>query len=119
MTRGELLSPLELDFLWETFGAGELPYPLEVRSHGATLDERARLRGQVLAGLAQRGVADGRGRPEPHVENFFEVLASAEVSLDSVHLTAPDGPPLLAVAGALAGQGVLTVRDQRGFHFQP
>ena len=36
MTRGELLSPLELDFLWETFGAGELPYPLEVRSHGAT-----------------------------------------------------------------------------------
>jgi hypothetical protein len=119
MTRPELLSPPELDFLWESFGAGELPYPLEVRSHGATLDERANLRGQVLAGLAQRGVADGRGRPEPHIENFFEVLSGAELSLDSVHITAPGVKPLLAVAAMLGGQGLLIVQDDRGFHFQP
>lgn len=119
MTRAELLTPLELDFLWESFGAGELPYPLRVRSHGATVDERDHLRGQVLAGLAQRGVADGRGRPEPHVEEFFEVLATPEVSLDSLHLGAPGAPPLLAVASALGGSGLLTVQDERGFHFQP
>lgn len=119
MTRAELLTPLELDFLWESFGAGELPYPLELRSHGATMDERAQVRGQVLAGLAQRGVADGRGRPEPHVENFFEILAAAEVSLDSVHLSAPRAKPLLAVAAALAGAALLIVQDERGFHFQP
>lgn len=119
MTRAELLTPLELDFLWESFGAGELPYPLRLRSHGATVDERAQLRGQVLAGLAQRGVADGRGRPEPHIEDFFETLATAEVSVDSVHLGAPGAPPLLAVASSLGGAGLLTVQDERGFHFQP
>ena len=78
MTRAELLTPLELDFLWESAGAGELPYPLQLRSHGATLDERAHLRGQVLAGLGQRGLADGRGRPEPHVENFLTCLRTRQ-----------------------------------------
>ncbi|KAA9154942.1 ESX secretion-associated protein EspG [Amycolatopsis acidicola] len=119
MTRAELLTPLELDFLWESFGQGELPYPLEVRSHGATLDERAHLRGQVLNELGRRGVVDGRGRPEPHVEEFFEILSGAEVSLDSVHIAAPSTPPLLAVCAALGGQAVLTVHDERGFHFHP
>ncbi|HVW44823.1 MAG TPA: ESX secretion-associated protein EspG [Amycolatopsis sp.] len=117
--RAELLSPLELDFLWESFGGGELPYPLEVRSHGATLDERDQLRRHTLAALVQRGAADGRGRPEPHIEDFFEVLAGSEVSLDSVHLTAPNTPPLLAVAASLGGQGMLAVRDERGFHLHP
>ncbi|NIH86770.1 ESX secretion-associated protein EspG [Amycolatopsis granulosa] len=119
MARAELLTPLELDFLWESFGAGELPYPLDVRSHGATMDERARLRRETLDRLAARGAADGRGRPAPHVEEFFQVLAAPETSLDSVHITAPDAPPLLAVAAALAGRAVLAVHDQRGFHFQP
>ncbi|GAB3005995.1 ESX secretion-associated protein EspG [Amycolatopsis acidiphila] len=119
MTRAELLTPLELDFLWESFGAGELPYPLEFRSHGATLDERADLRRQTMAELARRGVANGRGRPEPHVENFFEMLASSDVSLDSVHLAAPNARPLLAVAAGLGGEGVLAVQDERGFHFHP
>ncbi|TNC27971.1 ESX secretion-associated protein EspG [Amycolatopsis alkalitolerans] len=119
MTRAELLTPLELDFLWESFGAGELPYPLELRSHGATMDERARLRRQTMEELARRGVVDGRGRPEPHVENYFEVLTGSEVSLDSVHLPAPNARPLLGVAAALGGQGVFAVHDERGFHFNP
>ncbi|MDQ0378744.1 ESX secretion-associated protein EspG [Amycolatopsis thermophila] len=119
MVRAELLTPLELDFLWESFGAGELPYPLEVRSHGATMDERASLRRQTLDRLVARGAADGRGRPAPHIEEFFEVLAGAETSLDSVHITAPEARPLLAVASALNGRGVLAVHDDRGFHLQP
>lgn len=114
----ELLSPMELDFLWESLGAGELPYPLEVRSHGSTMDERAALRSQVLSGLAGRGLADRSGRPEPHLEDWFEVLARSEVSLDSVHITAPDSPPLLAVAAALGGQGLLAVQDTRGLHLR-
>jgi EspG family len=119
VTRAELLTPRELDFLWESFGAGELPYPLEVPSHGATLDEREHLRRQTIAELVRRGVADGRGRPEPHVENYLEVLAGSEVSLDSVHLFAPNARPLLAVAASLAGQGVLAVQDERGCHLHP
>ena len=114
----ELLSPVELDFLWESLGAGELPYPLEVRSHGSTMDERAALRAQVLSGLAGRGLADRSGRPQPHLEDWFEVLARSEVSLDSVHISAPDSPPLLAVAAALGGQGLLAVQDTKGLHLQ-
>lgn len=114
----ELLNPLELDFLWEDFGTGELPYPLQVRSHGTTMDERARLRAQTMAGLAQRGLVDGSGRPEPRIEDAFAVLAGSQVSLDSVHLAEPNAAPLLAVAAALGGQGLLAVQDTRGLHLQ-
>jgi hypothetical protein len=119
MARPELLTPLELDFLWESAGVGELPYPLRVRSHGATLDERAMLRRQTLDALAGRGLADGRGRPEPHLEDYFGVLASPDRSLDAVQLIDPDAEPLLAVAGVLGGQGLLAVQDMRGLHLQP
>ncbi|GAB2743438.1 ESX secretion-associated protein EspG [Amycolatopsis magusensis] len=116
MAQAELLTPLELDFLWESYGNAELPYPLKARSHGDTVDERATLRQQVLTGLVQRGVADSRGRPEPHIEDWFGVLAGAELSLDSVHIPNPGIEPLLAVASALGGQGLLAVQDHRGLH---
>ncbi|PXY31176.1 ESX secretion-associated protein EspG [Prauserella muralis] len=110
------LTPLELDFLWESFGEGELPYPLEARSHGETMEERATLRQRVLAEAAQRGLADSGGRPQPQVEDWFGVLAAPDVSLDSVQISAPDAEPQLAVASALGGQGVLAVQDQQGLY---
>ncbi|MGW3965760.1 ESX secretion-associated protein EspG [Amycolatopsis sp. NPDC005003] len=119
MPNAELLTPVEVDFLWESAGLGELPYPLRIRSHGATADERSLLRRRTLEGLTARGLADGRGRPEPHVEDYFGVLASPELSLDAVQLIAPDAKPLLAVAGVLGGQGLLAVQDTRGLHLQP
>ncbi|GHG37967.1 MULTISPECIES: ESX secretion-associated protein EspG [Amycolatopsis] len=119
MPNAELLTPVEVDFLWESAGLGELPYPLRIRSHGATVDERAMLRRRTLEGLTARGLADGRGRPEPHVEDYFGVLAAPELSLDAVQLIAPDAQPLLAVAGVLGGQGLLAVQDTRGLHLQP
>ncbi|MFD9957969.1 ESX secretion-associated protein EspG [Amycolatopsis sp. NPDC058986] len=119
MPAAELLTPLELDFLWESAAVGELPYPLRARSHGATLDERAALRRQTLDALARRGLADHRGRPEPHLEDYFGVLASPDLSLDIVQLLDPNGEPLLAVAGMLGGQGLLAVQDGRGLHLQP
>lgn len=119
MPTAELLTPLELDFLWEAAGVGELPYPLRVASHGATVDERAFLRRQTLEALVRRGLADGRGRPEPHLEDYFGVLASPDVSLDAVQLIDPAAEPLLAVAGLLGGQGLLAVQDTRGLHLQP
>ncbi|QKV77632.1 ESX secretion-associated protein EspG [Amycolatopsis sp. Hca4] len=119
MPNAELLTPVEVDFLWESAGLGELPYPLRIRSHGATVDERSLLRRRTLEGLTARGLADGRGRPEPHVEDYFGVLASPELSLDAVQLIAPDAEPLLAIAGVLGGQGLLAVQDTRGLHLQP
>jgi hypothetical protein len=119
MPTAELLTPVEVDFLWESAGLGELPYPLRVRSHGETVDERSLLRRRTLEGLTARGLADGRGRPEPHVEDYFGVLAAPELSLDAVQLIAPEAEPLLAIAGVLGGQGVLAVQDTRGLHLQP
>ncbi|MFJ1766522.1 ESX secretion-associated protein EspG [Amycolatopsis sp. NPDC088138] len=119
MPNAELLTPVEVDFLWESAGLGELPYPLRARSHGETEDERSLLRRRTLEGLAARGLADGRGRPEPHVEDYFGLLATPELSLDAVQLIAPDAEPLLAIAGVLGGQGLLAVQDTRGLHLQP
>jgi hypothetical protein len=117
--KAELLTPLELDFLWESFGAGEPPYPLEVRSHGVTMDERASLRTTTMRRLAERGVVDDRGHPEPHLVEYFELLSGSDMSLDEVHISAPGARPLLAVASALGALGLLVVQDDRGFHFQP
>ncbi|MCP2251847.1 EspG family protein [Prauserella aidingensis] len=111
----ERLTPLEFDFLWESFGAGELPYPLEVRSHGETLEQRAALRAQTLAQLAARGLVDESGRPSPLIEDWFGCLATAQVSLDSVQVDAPDDEPHLAVAAALGPQGVLLISDSGGY----
>jgi hypothetical protein len=119
MPAAELLTSLELDFLWESAGLGELPYPLRVPSHGATVDERASLRRQTLESLVRRGLADGRGRPEPHLEDYFGILASPDLSLDAIQLIDPAAEPLLSVAGVVGGQGLLAVQDTRGLHLHP
>jgi hypothetical protein len=120
MAAAELLTPLELDFLWEASDQqGELPYPLRVRSHGATIDERAVLRRQTLGVLAQRRLVGVSGQPHPDLEGLFEVLAAGELSLDTVQISAPNSEPLLAVASALGTQGLLAVQDGRGLHLQP
>ncbi len=119
MPNGELFSAVELDFLWENANVGELPYPLRGRSHGATVDERAALRQETLRALNQRRLVDDRGRPEPHLEDFFGILAAPDLSLDCVQLNNPNTEPLLAVASVLGGEGLLTVQDPRGFHFHP
>jgi len=120
MAAAELLTPLELDFLWESSRQqGELPYPLRVRSHGATMDERSLLRGQTLSALKQRGLVDVSGRPEPHLDDYFEMLAGPDLSLDTVQISAPNAEPLLAVAATLGGQALLAVQDGVGLHLQP
>lgn len=108
------ISPIEFDFLWEACGAGEVPYPLELRSHGATMGERAELRRKTLAELAGRGIIDATGRVEPRLAEYFGVLAGARVSVDSVHVNEPDAKALLAVVGTLDGMGLLAVQDERG-----
>jgi hypothetical protein len=105
------LTEVELDFLWESSGLGELPYPVTVRSHGDTLEERAALRVQVLTDLARRGLADDNGRPVPALEDAFGCLARAELSLDSVLISAPNAEARTAVAAAAGGHGVLLVQE--------
>jgi hypothetical protein len=111
---GHPITAVEFDFLWELCAAGEVPYPLVRRSHGATMDERAALRTQTLGELARRGIVDPQGKVEPRLAAHFEVLAAAELSVDSVHVDEPGGAAVLAVVGTLHGRGLLAVQDERG-----
>ncbi|MEY7970958.1 ESX secretion-associated protein EspG [Saccharomonospora xinjiangensis] len=107
----ERLTEVELDFLWEASGLGEPPYPITLRSHGDTVEERAALRAEVLAALARRGLIDDNGRLGPWIEDSFGVLATADLSLDSVLVSAPGAQPRMAVAGASGRHAVLLVQE--------
>src|SRR3979411_353734 len=71
----ELFSPRAFAFLGEARRIGDLPYPLPVRSHGATEEERRMLRQRTHAELRARGIRDRHGRLEPHVEEWLSLLA--------------------------------------------
>ncbi|SDD82923.1 ESX secretion-associated protein EspG [Actinokineospora iranica] len=115
----ETLSPLALDFLWEALGAGDLPYPLEVRSHGATVDERALLRRRVHEELRERGLLDRTGRVEAHIERSLALIARPEIAIDSVFLPEVGGPAVAAFAAVAGGDGVLAVQAGGGLLLTP
>jgi hypothetical protein len=112
------IGPLALDFLWEVHGAGELPYPLEVRSHGATMDERAALRRRVREDLMAGGLIDHSGRIDPELEDWFGTLAHADLSIDAVFLPELDAPPVLALAAVGRGGAVLAVQLRDGLRLR-
>jgi len=109
LTSTEFLSPLELDFLWESIDAGEPPYPLEIRSHGGTLDERGALRRQVLGELP----AGGR------VEDWLSVLARADRSIDAVFQAEPGGTATSAIAAAHGNRALLATQNDEGLWLRP
>ncbi len=94
-----LLSPRQLDVLWHDLGLGRLPYPLDVPSLGATGEERARLRAEVLAEY---------GEPDPRLLDLLRLLADPQVAVDAVaHLDRP----VRAVAASNGNRAVLAVID--------
>lgn len=99
------LSPAQLDVVWEELELGEKPYPLQVPSPGATLDERAEVRTRILAELESAGLWR-RGRLDAELAQALRVLARPELSLDSVWLPGPQAHTpcrvLAARTGALA-----------------
>jgi hypothetical protein len=108
-----VITPLELDFLWEALHAGEAPYPLEVRSHGATMDERAALRRQVHEGLRERGMLGLTGRLDTRTEDWLGALALPQVSIDLVFLPDLSAEPVRALAALGSGVAVLATQDAR------
>jgi hypothetical protein len=118
--RGErLISPIALDFLWEALEAGEPPYPLEVQSHGATMDSRAMLRRRMREDLIAQQFLDHAGRIEPELEDWLLALSNADLSIDSVFLPEVDAPPVLALAAAGRGSAVLAVQQPDGLRLRP
>ena len=114
-----LLTPLALDFLWEALGAGEPPYPLEIRSHGATHDERTTLRRRVREELVAGGLLDHAGRLDPELDASLGTLAQPDVSIDAVFLPELDADPVLALAASGRAGAVLAVQRPDGLALRP
>ncbi|WP_235022409.1 ESX secretion-associated protein EspG [Amycolatopsis alkalitolerans] len=121
MTTGqaEFFTPLTFDFLWEAAGLGELPYPLRIRSHGATMDERASLRRRADNELKARGLRDHFGRLEPWVEEWFTLLARPTLSIDALHIPDYQAPPVGLLAAADDSHGVIATQTADGIWLRP
>ncbi|WP_236796342.1 ESX secretion-associated protein EspG [Amycolatopsis sp. GM8] len=115
----EFFTPLTFDFLWESAGLGELPYPLRVRSHGVTMDERAMLRRRADNELQARGLRDHFGRLEPWVEEWFGVLARPTLSIDALHIPDFQAPPVGILAASDGRIGVIATQTADGVWLRP
>jgi hypothetical protein len=103
------VSALSLDFLWESLGAGEPPYPLAVRSHGTTDDERRALRQQVTGELRDSGDA---------ARDLLALLANADRGIDSV-FSDEQGAEQASVAVAAGSRALLATQTPDGLWLRP
>jgi hypothetical protein len=107
------LTPVALDFLWESLDAGELPYPLDIPSHGTTMDERSALRHRVFEDLRAQRMLEQDGRLAPHVEDWLTLLAHGTQSIDAVH----ENTAALAVGDGT--RALLAVQTNDGLTLRP
>jgi hypothetical protein len=101
------LSHQEFDFLWEHLGFTERPYPLDVRSFGYTMDERAALREQVRESLRRKGLHDG-AEVAPALEEQLALLGRHTFSVDG-RLSV--GETLRVLAASDGSRGVLAAQS--------
>lgn len=101
------LSHQEFDLLWEHLGFTERPYPLDVRSFGYTMDERAALRDQVRESLLHKGLHDG-AEVAPVLEEQLTLLGRHTFSVDG-RLSV--GEPLRVLAASDGRRGVLAAQS--------
>jgi hypothetical protein len=117
--RERLITPIVLDFLWEALDAGEPPYPLEIESHGATMDSRRMLRQRVRQDMVAQGILNQGGRIEPQLEDWLLALVNADLSVDSVFVPELGAEPVTALAAAGRGSAVLAVQRKDGLRLRP
>jgi EspG family len=101
------------DIVWEDLRLGSVPYPFDVPSHGATLDERARLRTAVYEDLERAGLARGR-QPGPNLYEALRLLARPHVQLDTIATLDRQRGLMLHAAAVAAGQRALLAVQQGG-----
>ena len=118
MQQERLISPIALDFLWEALDAGEPPYPLEIQSHGATMDSRAMLRRRIREELVANRLLDNSGRIEPQLEEWLLALANSDLSIDSVFLPDTGAPAVSALAASGRGSAVLAIQQKDGLRLR-
>ncbi|MDV6011421.1 ESX secretion-associated protein EspG [Haloechinothrix sp. LS1_15] len=117
-TSARFFAPVTFDFLWESAGLGELPYPLRVPSHGATVAERTALRHRVDEQLRAEGVRDSYGRLDPTVGYWLMLLARASMSIDTLHVPEVGAAPVAGIAASDGQGGVLAVQDSEGIRLR-
>jgi hypothetical protein len=106
---GDLSLPA-VDVLWEDLNLGAIPFPLEVRGHGDTTEERGRIRAAVYSQLERRGLAEG-GEATAELTSVLRLLASPKISIDLVALKQLSDPqPIRAVVAARGKRAVLAVQ---------
>ena len=112
---GVVLSHLELDLLWEDLALGPLPYPLDVRSHGRTQEERDELGSRVFESLHAAGLHDGEDA-DAALEDLLVLMSRPVLSLDALVL---GGVPLRVLAAASGRRAVLAVLDREELALRP
>lgn len=101
-----VLSTTEFDVLWESERLPARHVALDVPSPGLTTGARAELVEQVWAGLAERGLADGR-QPEPELAERLALLAHPQRSVDAWLWADRQVRALAATSGKQAMLGVV------------
>jgi ESX secretion-associated protein EspG len=106
------LSLAAVDILWEDLELGAVPFPLEVRGHGDTVEERARIRAAVYDQLERRDLA-WAGRAGAELANTLRLLASPKLTADLVALREmSDRQPIRAVVAVRGRRAVLAVQGE-------
>lgn len=119
MPRDITLTLEQYDICWSDLNLGEQVYPLRIRSHGRTYEERAPLRRQVYQQLSACGLAQGE-RLEPELAGALTLLARAQVWVDMHWLAAPGQPEMdRAVAARSGEQGLLARLDPASLRLMP
>ena len=119
MTRDVTLTLAQYDICWADLGLDEQVYPLRIRSHGRTYEERAHLRQRVYQQLGACGLAQGE-RLEPELADALTLLARAQVWVDMQWLCAPrQAEPDRAVAARYAEWGVIARLDGMSLRLMP
>ena len=107
MANSVTLSPQEYDIVWADLRLDEQPYPVAVRGHGRTIQERAAIRTRVYGDLTARRLANGP-RVVPELEELLGQLGRAQVWIDLIWL--PDQSSTItcnALAARTADAGLI------------
>ncbi len=119
MNRTVTLTCEQYDICWADLNLGEHVYPLRIRSHGRTYEERAHLRRRVYQQLGACELARGE-RLEPELTDALTLLARAPVWVD-MHWLADQGQTEMdrAVAARSGDHGLIARLDAVGLRLMP
>lgn len=98
-----VLSAAEFDLVWSSLGFGTIPYPLQVPSLGATMEQRSDLTAEAFRALAGRGLA-AKHELAPRLVDLLRLLVDNDTSVD---LIGHREQPIRALAAVTRRNGVL------------